>query len=222
MTDAILLDLDGTLIDSTYYHAVAWQRALASEGFEVPMWRCHRAIGLGGDKVVEHLVDAKAEQEHGDALRAAWKVLYEQLVSYVKPLPGAADFVRAARERGFEVALATSGEQEFTDIALEMLGIADELAAVVSTADVEASKPAPDLVEEALKRVSPDRAVMVGDTTWDIAAAKKAGIGCIGVRTGGFGDDDLQDEGALAIVDDPRDLEALLLGGGDEYFSAVS
>lgn len=207
--DAILLDLDGTLVDTTYFHGLAWQRALAAEGIEVESVRCHRAVGLGGDKVPAHLAGDEVEERLGDALRDGWKREYRKLLPEVRALPGAADAVRRLADDGWLLALATSGEEEFTDAALELLGIRELLDAIVSTADVEESKPAPDLLGEAMHRVRAERAVMVGDTTWDVEAAERAGIGCIGLLSGGFAEAELRDAGALEVVEGPVDLPGL-------------
>lgn len=206
MTDAIIFDVDGTLIDSTYVHAAAWQRAFRAHGVEVSAVRCHRGIGRGGDKYPEYAAGEHVERRLGDVLREQWGVEYRGLLSDVRPLPGAAEAVRELAGRGYAIALATSGEAEFTEKALDMLGIRDVVAAVVSTSDVEESKPEPDLIAEAVRRLAADRAVMVGDTTWDVAAAERAGVSCIAVRTGGFSDAELAAAGAVLTVDSVADL----------------
>lgn len=207
--DLVVLDLDGTLVDSTYHHAVAWDRAFARHDVVVPHWRLHRTVGMGGDRFVTEILGDEAEERQGDALREAWTAEFRELLPEVHPLPGAADLVRRLKDLGARVALASSGEEEFVEAALADLGIADLLDLVVSTADVGSSKPAPDLVSAAVDRAGATRAVMVGDTVWDVEAAARAGVSCVAVRTGGFGEAELQQAGAALVVDGPEDLLGL-------------
>jgi HAD superfamily hydrolase (TIGR01549 family) len=206
-TCALLFDIDGTLVDSTYHHALAWQRAFHSLDVSVPLFRIHRSVGMGGDKLVAHVAGDSVEEELGDRLRSQWREQYVAIKEEVLPLPGAADLVHRVVRAGYSVALASSGEPEFSTEAVTMLGIGDDVSALVTSADVEASKPDPDLVGETLARLDDvTHAVFVGDTPYDVQAARSAGIGCVGLRSGGYSEAELSDAGALLVVDLPEDL----------------
>lgn len=212
-TRAVLFDIDGTLVDSTYHHAVAWHRAftrvMGADGTP-PLWRLHRAIGMGGDRLVSEVADAPTEDAHGDDLRAAWREEYLELRAEVRPLPGAADLVHQLRSKGFAVALASSGDPQFSREAVELLGIGDDIELLLTSEDVEESKPAPDLVQVALERLGPpEEAVFVGDTVYDVEAAGRAGLGCVALRSGGFGRAELLDAGAVLVEELPSDLLSL-------------
>ncbi|MGA8845807.1 MAG: HAD family hydrolase [Nocardioides sp.] len=205
--DTVLLDIDGTLIDSTYLHALAWTRAFHTAGERAPWVRVHRAIGLGGDKLVEHVIGQDAEDRHGDELRSRWEEEYAALVPEVAALPGASELVHELRRRGLRIALASSGARRFTDDALSLLGItADDVDAVTSADDVDESKPDPDLLQVAMNRAGGTHGVLVGDTTWDVRAAGRSGMPCVAVLTGGFSAQELRDEGAIAVVPSVADL----------------
>ena len=207
MSAAVLLDIDGTLVDSTYHHAVAWHRAFTRITDVPPMWRLHRAIGMGGDRLVAAIADEATEERYGDDLRDAWREEYAKLKAEVMPLDGAAELVRMLAREGFTVALASSGDPEFSREAVDLLGVADEVSVLLTSDDVDSSKPDPDLVETALAKVGdPEHAVFVGDTTYDVEAAGRAGIGCVTVRTGGFGKAELEQAGALRVEDAITDL----------------
>lgn len=208
--DAVLLDIDGTLIDSTYHHALAWQRALASVGRSVPFWRIHRTIGMGGDKLVAAVAGDEVEHERGDDLRDRWKEAYASIKPEVQSLPGAADLVRELAERGFMVALASSGDPAFAEDAVDQLDVSDEIAVLTSSGDVDASKPEPDLVEETLARLpGVRRAVLVGDTPYDVESGRRAGLGCVAVLTGGYSEAELTEAGAALVVESTADLLGL-------------
>ncbi|MEZ0581230.1 HAD family hydrolase [Nocardioides sp. MH1] len=207
MSAAVLLDIDGTLIDSTYHHAVAWQRAFSRITDVPPMWRLHRAIGMGGDRLVAAVADDRTEEKHGDDLRDAWREEYLELKAEVRPLDGAADLVRKLAGEGFVIALASSGDPEFSQEAVDLLGIGSDVAALLTSDDVDSSKPDPDLIQQTLERVGPvEAAVFVGDTVYDVEAAGRAGIGCVTLRTGGFGKAELEQAGALRVEDAVTDL----------------
>jgi HAD superfamily hydrolase (TIGR01549 family) len=217
--DAVLLDIDGTLIDSTYHHALAWQRAFDTVGRSVPFWRIHRTVGMGGDKLVAAVAGDEVEKRHGDHLREQWKKAYAAIKAEVQALPGAADLVRELAERGFLVALASSGEPEFAQDAMDQLDIAQEVAVLTSSEDVDASKPEPDLVEETLSRLPDVRgAVFVGDTPYDVESAGRAGLSCVAVLTGGYSEAELTGAGAVLVVESPADLLGLDWTG---YLSAA-
>jgi len=204
--DTVLLDVDGTLVDSTYHHAMAWHRAFQHHGIHVPMWKVHRAIGMGGDRLVAAVAGDDVEESLGDALREEWEQGYERLIDNVEPLPGAADLVRALVEKGFIVALASSGKPDHTQTAVERLGVGDLLAAVTTSEDAESSKPAPDILSVALGKSGGTSAIVVGDSTFDIASAARIGSPCVATRTGGFGRDELRGAGAVLVADGMVDL----------------
>lgn len=223
MTDprCLLLDMDGTLIDSTYHHAVAWQRALAEVHVEVPLWRVHRAIGMGGDKLVSSVAGQAVEQRLGDHLRERWQHHYELLLPEVRPLPGARELVRLALGRGDKVAIASSGEESLTEAAVDILGFSmDDFDVVTTSGDVEASKPDAELFQVALDRLGGGRALVVGDTTYDVTAAARAGLPCVVTRTGGFGVDELRAAGAARVVEELTELLHLPEASWDALYAA--
>lgn len=211
MRAAVLLDIDGTLVDSTYHHAVAWHRAFSRVADEVPpLWRLHRSIGMGGDRLVAAVADDRTEEQHGDDLRDAWRSEYAELRAEVRPLPGAADLVHLLVREGFLVALASSGDPQFGREAVDLLGIGSAITDLVTSEDVDSSKPDPELIEVALRRLgSVDAAVFVGDTVYDVESAARAGIKCVGLRSGGFGRAELEEAGALRVAELPVDLLGL-------------
>lgn len=204
-----VLDVDGTLVDSNYQHAIAWHRALRSLGETYPIWRIHRLIGMGGDQLLPTLAGDEVEARIGDEARERQGKEVDQLLDEIAPLPGARDLLLAVKERGHKLVLASSGKQRHVDFALDLLDARDIADAWTSSADAEETKPAPDLLHVALKKLgeSPDApSVMVGDSIFDVQAAKNAGMPAIAVRSGGFGDDELREAGAVAIYDTPGDL----------------
>ena len=203
---AVLFDIDGTLVDSTYHHALAWQRAFDSREITIPFWRIHRTIGMGGDKLVGHVAGDEVEKEHGDALREVWREEYVKIKPEVRALPGATDLVKRLASVGFEVALASSGDPEFADEALDDLDIRKEIAVLKTSEDADDSKPEPDLVEVTLEALDVRQAVLVGDTPYDVQSAERAGLRCIAVRSGGYSEAELVEAGAVLVVDAPEDL----------------
>jgi HAD superfamily hydrolase (TIGR01509 family) len=208
-----VLDVDGTLVDSNYQHALAWYRALRSLGETFPVWRLHRLIGMGGDQLVSALGGEELEQRLGDEARKRQTEEADKLMDEIAPLPGARDLLLAIKERGHTLVLASSGKEHHVGAFLDLLGAREIADAWTSSADVESSKPAPDLLQVALKKVgAPEDAesVLVGDSVWDVEAAKNAGMPALVVRSGGFGDDELERAGAVALFDTPADLAAAL------------
>jgi HAD superfamily hydrolase (TIGR01509 family) len=197
--EAALLDVDGTLIDTNYQHALAWFRAFKEHGFILPVWRIHRAIGMGGDQLVPALVGKDADAVKGDDIREARGSLYEELIGEVEPLHGSHELISDLKERGLTVVLASSSPEEELDHYLELLDARELADAWTTKDDVEATKPAPDLVHAALDKAGTDSAVMVGDTKWDIEAAAKAGVETVCVLTGGWSAQELHDAGAIAV-----------------------
>lgn len=201
--DTVLLDVDGTLIDSTYLHALAWVRAFAGHDLTPPWWRVHRAIGMGGDRLVGEVCGADVENSLGDTLRSDWEDRYRELLGEVTVLPGAVPLIESLVDAGFKVALASSGKSEFTDAAIELLGMQrSDFAAVTSSEDAEDSKPDPDILGAALEAAGGSSAVVVGDTVWDVASAARLPAQCVAVRSGGFAEAELVDAGAVLVVDD--------------------
>lgn len=204
--DTVVLDVDGTLVDSVYAHVSAWMRAFRGVGVPVEGWRIHRAIGMGGDRLVAAVAGQTVEDAVGDEARQLHDQEYDDLVGGVLQLPGADALLETLRQRGFTVVLASSGTKVQTEQALELLERSDLADAWVCSADVESSKPAPDLIGVALERVGGGSAVMVGDAVWDVEAARRAGLDAIGLRCGGFGEAELRDAGAISVFESPRDL----------------
>ena len=210
-----VLDVDGTLVDTNYQHALAWYRALRSLGETFPVWRIHRLIGMGGDQLVSALGGDGLEERVGDEARELWVEEFDRLVDEVAPLPGARDLLVAIKERGHRLVLASSGKPQHVDVSLDLLDARDLADAWTSSGDVEASKPAPDLLQVALQKLGAPAdadSVLIGDSVWDVEAAKKAGMPAFVVRSGGFGDDELRGAGAVALYDTPADLTAALDG----------
>ncbi len=201
-----ILDVDGTLVDTNYHHALSWYRAFRSQGIVLPVWRLHRHVGMGGDKYVAALAGPEIEERIGDELRAEWERLFDALLDEVEPLAGAADLVRELKRRGHTVVLASSSIARHLDIFLEKLGVRDVADAWTTKDDVEASKPDPDLVRAALERAGTNEAVMVGDTPWDVEAARRAGVETVAVLTGGFGEQELREAGAVAVFESIPEL----------------
>jgi HAD superfamily hydrolase (TIGR01509 family) len=204
---AVLFDIDGTLVDSNYLHVHAWQRAFTRLGFDVEAWRIHRSIGMDGSSLVSSLTgDPPSEPvEHLRELHADY---YGQTVGLLRPLPGATALMDAVAGLGLQVVLATSASEDELSTLRKVLGRDDIVSAVSSSADVDTAKPQPDIVEVALRRagVTAARAVFVGDTVWDIRAARRAGVSCLCVRSGGIAREELQAEGAAAVFDNPQQL----------------
>ncbi len=197
----VILDVDGTLVDTNYHHALAWHRALRAHGHSTQMWEVHRHIGMGGDQIVSALVGEEVEEKEGEEIRAAEGDAYSELIGEVEPMMGARSLIKALRGDGSRVILASSAKQEEVDHYLDLLEARELVDGWTTSADVERTKPHPDLVHAALKKAEGDgTAVMVGDSTWDVKAAEAAGIPTLAVLTGGFSEDELRDAGAAEVV----------------------
>jgi len=201
-----VLDVDGTLADTNYQHALAWFNAFRRFDITVPIWRLHRAIGMGGDQLVTTILGEEGEDRLGEDLRSAWSEESEPLLKGAQLLPGAVELVAELGRRGNRVVLASSGEAEMTKHWLGLLGGEDVVDAWTSSADVEETKPAPDLVTVAVDKVGGGKAVMIGDSVWDIEAAGKVDTPTLAVRTGGFGREELTAAGAALVVDSLAEL----------------
>jgi HAD superfamily hydrolase (TIGR01509 family) len=206
----VIFDVDGTLVDTNYHHALAWYQAFARHGVTVPVWRIHRAIGMGGDRLVGAVAGDEVEQRIGDAVREDWKRCYEPMIDQVAGFEGARELVAAVKERGWGAVLASSGEPEHLRHYLDMLKLAELTDGWTSAKDVSSTKPAPDLLKVALERVGGEQAVLIGDSTWDCAAARNAGIPCVALLSGGFGAAELNAAGAVAVYDSLPELRAAL------------
>ncbi len=198
---AAILDVDGTLVDTNYQHALAWFRAFRQHGVVLPMWRIHRHIGMGGDQLVASLVGEEFDDEHGDDVRAAEKALYLSLIVEVEPLEGARELITDLRESGHAVVLASSAKAQEVDHYLDLLDARSLVDGWTTSADVERTKPQPDLVTAAVEKAGGGKAVMVGDSTWDCESAKRAGLKTVGVLMGGFSERELLDAGAACVFD---------------------
>lgn len=199
---AALLDLDGTLVDSTYQHAIAWHRAFRDHGIVLPVWRLHRHIGMGGDQFVAAVAGERAERELGDEVRDDHSRHFGELIDEVELMADARALVEVLHDRGAAVVLASSSREQELKRFRSMLNVDDLLAGATSSADVEQAKPEPDIICAALEKV-PDvgRAVMVGDSTWDCEAARRAGVESVALLTGGFSEPELRDAGAAAVFE---------------------
>ncbi|MFN2463463.1 MAG: HAD family hydrolase, partial [Candidatus Dormibacteria bacterium] len=182
---------------------VAWWRAFRSEDIDVPMAAIHRGIGMGGDKMMASLIGEQRpslSEKHGKE--------FLQFRAEMWPLPGAADLLTAVKEMGLAVVIGTSAKAENVPAMLEAIGAPEMIDDVVHSGDVEQSKPAPDIFSTAIARgrLDPERTIAVGDTGWDIEAARRAGCGCIALLTGGWSEAELAEAGALAVYETPADL----------------
>jgi|SRR6185437_10457562 HAD superfamily hydrolase (TIGR01509 family) len=205
---AILFDVDGTLVDSNYLHSVCWWEAFTQAGHDVPMAKIHRTIGMGSDQLLDALLPADRDPDDDDEMRAAHTALYATYFSRQRALPRAAELLRACRKAGLRVVLASSAsEREFAALRAT-LDADDAIDEFTSSADVDRSKPAPDLVRVALDKTGaePGAAVFVGDTVWDVQACSKAGVPCIGLLSGGISRGELLDAGAVEVYDGPAEL----------------
>jgi HAD superfamily hydrolase (TIGR01549 family) len=173
-----VLDIDGTLVDSNYQHALAWYRALCSVGETYPVWRLHRLIGMGGDQVPTAVEGEDLERRVGERVWGRQGKEVDALLEEMAPLPGARSLLVAIKERGHRLVLASSGQQRHVDVFLDKLEVRDIVDGRTTSDDVGASKPAPDLLQVALKKLGAPLdapSVMVGDSVWDVEAAKKRG-----------------------------------------------
>jgi HAD superfamily hydrolase (TIGR01509 family) len=205
-----ILDIDGTLVDTNYHHAIAWYRAFRQHDVILPIWRIHRHIGMGGDQLVSALAGDEAEEEKGDDIRTAEKALYLALIEEVEPMEGARALISDLKDAGHTVVLASSAKEDEVDHYLDLLDARELADDWTTSADVETTKPAPDLVQAALEKAGGGDAVMVGDTPWDVKAAAQAGVETIAVLTGGFAEAELTEAGARAVFESIEELRRRL------------
>jgi HAD superfamily hydrolase (TIGR01509 family) len=211
---ALIFDLDGTLVDTVYAHVFAWQRALAEAGMPIDGWKIHRRIGMSGGlfaravarEAARPLSDGEAEEiqrRHGE--------LYRELLPERRPLPGAAELLEELRDHRVVHGIATSGRRPEIDASLEALGVTTETV-VVERGDVLRAKPEPDLFLTCAERlgIPPDRCYVVGDAVWDLLAARRARMLSVGLLSGGYGEDELIQAGAFRVYRDAEELRTSL------------
>lgn len=201
MADTAIFDVDGTLVDSNYQHALAWFRAFRRFGITRPMWRIHRGIGMGGDLFVPEIGGPDVEEAHGDDLREAWVEEFDRLIDEIPPFEGAAELLAEVKARGFRLVLASSGKAHHVERFLDLFDGRSVADAWTTADDVENSKPRPDLLVAALAKVDGASGIMVGDSVFDAQAAARLQIPTLGVRTGGFSVGELLEAGVLQVFD---------------------
>ena len=207
-----VLDIDGTLVDTNYQHAIAWFRAFTRHDIVLPIWRIHRHIGMGGDQVITALCGEDVEAQLGDEIRDAEGEAYAALIGEVRTMKGSRELIASLKQRGHVVVLASSAKQTEVDAYLDLLDARELADAWTTSADVESTKPAPDLIHAAMARVDgdPGDAVMVGDTPWDVKAAAGAGVCTLAVMTGGFSEAELREAGAAEVYESVAELTGRL------------
>jgi HAD superfamily hydrolase (TIGR01509 family) len=208
MTKGVVFDVDGTLVDTVYLHCTAWWQALRQHGWDVETARIHRAIGMGSDRILDHLLGSERDTSADDAIRTAHSTLFGVYWDTLRPTPGARDLLQSVHDQDRRVILASSAAAP----ELAALRRALDADAIVDTAtgaaDAPTSKPAPDIVQVALERskLRPEDVVFVGDTVWDVYAAHALNIPCIGVTCGGISEAELLEAGADSVYANPKEL----------------
>ncbi|MDQ0475352.1 HAD family hydrolase [Labrys wisconsinensis] len=208
---AFLFDLDGTLVDSVYQHVLAWHEALQGEGISLPVWQIHRKIGMSGGLFTNMLlreIGVEITTDRLDRMRALHAAAFRRLGTSVRPLPGAVELLRFLTDRGVPWAIATSGRMETAAPSIASLGVDPTEVPVVTRDQVQYAKPDPDLFLAAADRLGHpiEDAFVVGDSIWDVLAARRAKALAIGLLTGGYGEDELERSGAFRVFDSPADL----------------
>jgi phosphoglycolate phosphatase-like HAD superfamily hydrolase len=206
---AVLFDVDGTLVDTNYLHAVCWGEALRQQGRPVPMATVHRAIGMGSQELLDHLLGPDRDHEQDDVLDAAHLALYKQFWGRLQPLPGSVALLRKCAGNGLRTVLASSASEGELAALRSALAADDAITGATSSDDAGAGKPAADILLAALDSVdaSVERSAFVGDSVWDGQAAKKAGLPFVGLTCGGTSEAELRENGAMEVW---RDAEQLL------------
>jgi HAD superfamily hydrolase (TIGR01549 family) len=205
--EAMVFDVDGTLIDSAYEHTLAWARAFTDVGVRVPSWWIHRHVGMGGDHLVEAVAGEDVERRLGDRVRELEQGRYRELIDEVRPFPAAKELLATCRAAGLRVILASSAKGEELEHYLGLLDAHELAHDWTSAPDVQHTKPDPDLIEVALEKAGTRAAVMVGDAVWDVVAATGAGICTLGLLTGGVSHCELEEAGAAAVFESLEELQ---------------
>lgn len=204
MTGVVLFDVDGTLVDTNYLHAVAWRRAFVEHGHDIPTAWVHHRVGMGSSLLLDELIP---DGDH-EAVKQSWSRHFQQLKPEIRALPGASALVREVVRRGARAVVATSSEPDDLEALLDALDVRDVLAGITDAGDVDEAKPEPEVFETAMREGggTPERTIVVGDTVWDVEAAARAGLRCVVLGTGGIAESVLRDAGAVAFYRDPRAL----------------
>jgi HAD superfamily hydrolase (TIGR01509 family) len=199
----VLVDVDGTLVDSNYHHTIAWSRALRDHGYNARLAAIHRLIGMGSTQLLETLIG-----RGDDAIAKSWRAHFDELLPEVVALDGAAELLRALHGRGLTVVLATSSPADLLEEFRSKIGADDAVDVIVTASDVEEAKPEPDVFEASLAKADlrRERAIVLGDSVWDAQAAARAQLPCVALETGGFSRAELAEEGVVAVYRDPADL----------------
>jgi HAD superfamily hydrolase (TIGR01509 family) len=202
---AVFVDVDGTLVDSNFHHAIAWSRALRDHGENARLAAIHRSVGMGGTELLMSLIGRDDE-----AIRTSWREHFDQLLPEIVPFERAAELLRVFHAHDVMVVLATSSPEDLLDELRSKIGADDAIDVVVTADDVDHAKPRPDIFDVALEKSKADvrRVVVLGDSVWDVEAASRAHLPCVGVETGGFSRLELEAGGAAAVFRDPADLIA--------------
>ena len=208
--DTVVLDIDGTLIDSVYAHVWSWREAFRVLGVAVATWQVHRAIGMGGDRLVRAVTNDAVEECIGDKVRDRQAEFYRDLSTHLTPTPGATGLLEALKARGLHVVLASSGSSDDAENALEMLEAHPWIDGLVTGDDTAATKPNTEPLRRAVEMVNGIHVLVVGDAVWDMESADRAGYAAIGLRTGGVGRCELMEAGAAEVYDDPATLTSAL------------
>lgn len=213
MPTTAILDVDGTLVDTNYHHAIAWFRAFRRFDVTEQIWRIHRHIGMGGDQLVAAVAGDEVEKRCGDDIREAESGLYQDLIGEVRTMEGSRELIVDLGERGNMVVLASSAKEQEIEHYVDLLDAREIVDAWTTSADVEQTKPKPDLVHAALEKVGgrSEDALMIGDTVWDVEAAARAGVETLAVLTGGFSEQELRDAGARDVYTSVDELRQSLL-----------
>ncbi|MFL5906663.1 MAG: HAD family hydrolase [Solirubrobacterales bacterium] len=211
MAQIAILDVDGTLVDTNYHHAIGWFRAFRRHEVILPVWRIHRHIGMGGDQLVAALAGDEVEERLGDDIRDAESELYKELIDEVETMDGSRELIQELREAGSVVVLASSAKDWEVEHYLDLLDAREIVDAWTTSADVERTKPHPDLIKAALEKAAGDGdATLIGDTVWDVEAAKRVGVETLAVLTGGFSEQELRDAGAKDVFPSVEELRQSL------------
>jgi HAD superfamily hydrolase (TIGR01509 family) len=199
----VLVDVDGTLVDSNFHHAIAWSRALRDHGENARLAAIHRSVGMGGAELLEELIGRNDE-----AITESWRTHFDQLLPEVIAFDRSDELLRAFHDLGLTVTLATSSPEDLLNELRRKINADDAIDCAVTSGDVDRAKPHPDVFQTALDKtgLTRDRAIVLGDSVWDVKAAQRAGLRCVGVETGGFSRLELEDAGVIAVYRDPGDV----------------